>query len=222
MLYLLNNNKGPAVGITTQEKVHVTLSRHVPHASLAYCLQLWQQSPFTLKIRKSRQTKVGDFSCKHGGTPQITVNNDLHPFLFLMTYIHEVAHLHVHKVHGHRVDAHGEEWKSAFRTLMIPVLNQEIFPTNLLRALTRHMINPKASTFTDSKLTELFRSFDPNWSRTTLLSEISEGSLFGLNGKWFRKGALQRTRVLCMELKTKKQFLVPADMPVSGAQLSLL
>jgi hypothetical protein len=204
------------------DKVYKTLSKHLPTPSLNYCYQLWQQSPFTLKIRKSRQTKVGDFSCKHGGTPQITVNEDLHQYLFLMTYLHEVAHLHVHKMYGHHIEAHGDIWKNTFRELMMPMMNSDVFPPNLLKALARHMTDPPASTFTDSKLTELFRSFDPRWSRTTLLSEISEGSLFGLNGKWFRKGALQRTRVLCIEIKTKRQFLVPADMPVSDAQLSLL
>lgn len=206
----------------TADKLHTTLSKHVPTSSLNYCYQLWQQSPFTLKIRKSRQTKVGDFSCKHGGSPQITVNEDLHPYLFLMTYIHEVAHLHVHEVHGHRVDAHGQEWKCTFKDLMMPLMNTDVFPPILLKALARHMANPPASTFTDAKLTEQFRSFDPRWNSTTLLSEISEGSLFGLNGRWFRKGALQRTRVLCVEIKSKRKFLVPADMPVSGAQLSLL
>ena len=204
------------------EKISNILSQHVPTPSVQYCLHLWQTNPFKFKLRKARQTKIGDFSCKHGQTPQITVNNDLHPYLFLITYVHEVAHLHVHKQYGHRVEAHGEEWKNIFRDLMIPVMTPEIFSEKILRGLKRHMANPKASTYSDTELTELLRSVDAKWSRATLLSDIPEGSLFGLHGKWFRKGALQRTRVLCLELKTKRKFLVPADMPVENAQLSLL
>jgi hypothetical protein len=204
------------------EKLTSILNTHIPAPAVPYCLQLWRDTPFRFKLRKSRQTKIGDFICRSGQAPQITVNNDLHPFLFLITYIHEVAHLHVHQRHGHRVEAHGEEWKNSFRDLLAPVMTSEIFPDKILRGLKRHMVNPKASTFSDAELTELFRSVDPKWSRTTLLSEIPEGSLFGLHGKWFRKGALQRTRVLCLELKTKRKFLVPADMPVENAQLSLL
>ena len=205
------------------EKLTNILNSHIPAPAVPYCLHLWQTTPFKFKLRKARQTKIGDFSCKHGGTPQITVNNDLHPYLFLITYVHEVAHLHVHKQFGHRVEAHGEEWKNTFRDLMIPVMTPEIFSTEkILRGLKRHMTNPKASTYSDTDLTELLRSVDAKWSRATLLSEIPEGSLFGLHGKWFRKGALQRTRVLCLELKTKRKFLVPADMPVENAQLSLL
>lgn len=204
------------------EKITNILNTHVPAPAVPYCLQLWQSNPFKFKLRKSRQTKIGDFSCKHGQAPQITVNNDLHPYLFLITYVHEVAHLHVHKQYGNRVEGHGEEWKNTFRELMIPVMTPEIFSEKILRGLKRHMVNPKASTYSDTELTELLRSVDAKWSRAILLSEIPEGSLFGLHGKWFRKGALQRTRVLCLELKTKRKFLVPADMPVENAQLSLL
>ena len=204
------------------EKLTSILQQHVPLPAVEYCIQIWQVNPFKFKLRKSRQSKVGDFTCKHGQTPQITVNNDLHPFLFLITYVHEVAHHHVHQQYGHRAEAHGEEWKNTFRDLLAPVMNPDVFPDNILRGLIRHMFNPKASTFSDPEMTELLRSVDAKWSRATLLSEIPEGSLFGLHGKWFRKGVLQRTRVLCVEVKTKRKFLVPADMPVENAQLSLL
>lgn len=207
---------------SAEEKLTSILQNHVPAPSVEYCIQLWKDSPFKFKLRKSRQSKVGDFSCKHGETPQITVNNDLHPFLFLITYVHEVAHLRVHKEHGNKVEGHGEEWKDKFRELLVPLMNEEVFERKVLQGLLRHMVNPKASTFSDPEMTELLRSVDAKWSRATLLSEIPEGSLFGLHGKWFRKGALQRTRVLCMEVKTKRKFLVPADMPVENAQLSLL
>jgi hypothetical protein len=208
--------------ISAVEKLTSILNKHIPAPAVSYCLQLWQANPFKFKLRKSRQSKIGDFSCKHGQTPQITVNDDLHPYLFLITYVHEVAHLHVHQRYGHKAEAHGEEWKDTFRDLLLPVMTPEIFSDKILRGLKRHMVNPKASTFSDTDLTELLRSVDAKWSRATLLSEIPEGSLFGLHGKWFRKGELQRTRVLCLELKTKRKFLVPADMPVENAQLSLL
>lgn len=208
--------------VSVADKLNNILNKHIPAPAVPYCFQLWQSKHFKFKLRKSRQSKVGDFSCKHGQTPQITVNEDLHPYLFLITYIHEVAHLHVHEQYGHKIEAHGEEWKSKFRELLQPVMATEVFPEKILRGLKRHMVNPKASTFSDSEMTELLRAADPKWSRATLLSEIPEGSLFGLHGKWFRKGTLQRTRVLCFELKTKRKYLVPVDMPVENAQLSLL
>lgn len=84
------------------------------------------------------------------------------------------------------------------------------------------MVNPKASTYSDSGLTKLLRSIDPRVKSVTLLSDLPEGSLFDFQGRWFKKGKLKRTRVLCLEIKSKRQYLVPADAPIGSAQLTLL
>jgi SprT protein len=61
------------------------LQEHVPPEAVAYCLQLWEESPFELKLTKTRQTKVGDFTSKRSRLhPRITLNHDLNPYLFLM------------------------------------------------------------------------------------------------------------------------------------------
>jgi hypothetical protein len=204
-------------------KVLEILQLHVPLPSVEYCFNLWKASPFELKLSKSRQTKVGDFTSRRSKShPRITLNNDLNPFLFLTTYIHEVAHLHVFLRYGNRVDPHGEEWKQSFTDLLIPLLWENIFPEQILHELRRHMVSPKASSFADTKLTEAFRIFDKNKDHAAVLSQLPEGSTFQLQGKYFKKGKLRRTRVLCKELKSKRDYLVPADALVSNVQLSLL
>lgn len=206
----------------TEKEVMQILEAHVPTASIDYCFSLWSCSRFILKLRKARLSKVGDFTFRPGKTQQITLNKDLHPYLFLTTYIHEVAHLQVHELHGHRVSAHGQEWKQKFQELIEPVMDSVIFPLVLLRGLKKHMANPKASSFSDPELTALFRSFDEKVKKAILVSELSEGSIFSFHGRWFKKGITKRTRVLCQELKTKRQYLVPADAEVGSAQLALL
>jgi SprT protein len=205
-----------------QQGILSLLQNRVPNSALAYCNQLWAQAPFHFKLRKSRQTKVGDFTCRQGQTPQITVNEDLHPYQFLITYVHEVAHLHVHRQWGHKAEAHGTEWKTEFQVLMAPILNEEIFPPTLLNGLREHLADPMASTYSDPVITRLLRSYDPRASQVILLSDIPEGSVFALNGRWFRKGKIRRTRVLCKEVHSKRNYLVPVDAPVQNAQLSLL
>jgi len=198
------------------------LQSHVPASSLDYCFSLWKQSPFELKITKSRQTKVGDFTSRRTKNhPRITLNNDLNQYLFLLTYVHEVAHLRVYLQFGGRVDPHGEKWKTTFTDLMLPLLWESVFPEEILHELRRHMINPKASSFADTQLTQAFRKFDKNCSQM-MLSEVPEGSIFKLQGRFFKKGKLRRTRVLCRELQSKKDYLVPADALVTDVQLSLL
>jgi len=198
------------------------LAQHVPQPAHAYCFQLWERYQFDFKLRKNRMTKVGDFTCYPGRTPRITVNHGVEPFLFLITYIHEVAHLAVHLQFGNRVESHGKEWKNSFQRLMEPVLNEDVFPKQLLTGLIKHLKNPKASTFSDSKFTQLLRSFDVRQKHVVLLSHLPEGSVFGFQGKWFKKGKLRRTRVECKELKTRLSYLVPEDVPITVAQLSLL
>lgn len=205
------------------EKIYATLQSHLPPTALQYCYQLWHETPFQLKITRTRQTKVGDFTSKRSiAHPRITLNHELNPFLFLITYIHEVAHLRVHLHYGNRVDPHGEEWKNAFRILMHPMLHGDIFGEDILTELRRHMANPKASSFADTDLTKALRRYDKDAAQYATLSDIPEGSIFRFQGRFFRKGKIRRTRVLCHEVKTKRHYLVPADVLVTGVQLSLL
>ena len=206
----------------TSNQVRQALEDHVPAASVDYCFALWEDARFTFKLRKARLSKVGDFTYRPGRTQQITINQDLHPYLFLTTYIHEVAHLKVHQLHGHRVSAHGIEWKMTFQELLLPMLDSIIYPLPLLKGLKKHMANPKASSFSDPELTALFRAYDEKEVKAILVSQLTEGSIFSFHGRWFRKGITKRTRVLCLEVKTRRQYLVPADAEVGSAQLALL
>lgn len=206
----------------TEQQVLTVLQRHLPPTAIPYCLQLWKEKPFTLKIVKSRLTKIGDFTSHGHARPQITLNGDLNPYSFLVTYIHEVAHLFVFLNFSRNTEPHGEHWKYAFRRLMSPMLKPEIFPDEVLIPLMDHMENPKASSFADVTLTKALRSFDENQEAVMVLSDLPEGSIFKFQKRFFQKGKLRRTRVLCKELETKRQYLVPAEAEVTHVQLSLL
>lgn len=84
------------------------------------------------------------------------------------------------------------------------------------------MADPMASSFSDSELTAAFRQQDEKAGKAIFLSQLPEGSIFGLQGKWYKKGKVRRTRALCVELKSKRNYLVPLDIEVSSAQLPLL
>jgi SprT protein len=207
----------------TEQQVFYILQKHLPHSAVGYCLQLWKENPFTLKITKSRLTKIGDFTSKRNAArPQITLNGDLNAYSFLVTYIHEVAHLFVFLNFSHNTEPHGEHWKYAFRRLMKPMLTLDVFPEEILIPLMDHMENPKASSFADVVLTKALRNFDADAKELIILSDLPEGSIFKLHDRYFEKGKLRRTRVLCKELNSKRQYLVPAEAEVSDVQLSLL
>jgi SprT protein len=200
--------------------IHTILTKHVPATSVGYCHSLWARYSFDFTLRKSRLTKIGDFCSQPGKSPRITINQDLEPYLFLTTYIHEIAHLEVFLHYGHRVESHGPEWKSEFQKLLGPVMVSDVFPSDLLAALHKHMANPKATMYSDSKLMRVFRKYDHRSATITFLCDIPSGSIFELRGRWFRKEETKRTRVLCQEVKTKRKYLVPADAEVRNVQLS--
>ncbi len=104
---------------------------------------------------------------------------------------------------------------------MQPILREHIFPEPIFSCLHQHLQNPKASTYSDAELTRLLHRGDARTAKLVYLADLPEGSVFDLNGRWFKKGKLRRTRILCTEVKSKRQFLVPADVPVGHAQLTL-
>lgn len=102
----------------------------------------------------------------------------------------------------------------AFQTFMGPVMNLGIFPDELQDALARHLIHPKASTFSDAKLMAIFRKHEKRAEPSILVSHFNTGDVIVLRGKRYRIGPLRRTRFLCTELKSGKTYLIPGDMEV--------
>lgn len=207
----------------TAERIFTIFKNHIPPPAVDYAFSLWQQTPFELKLAKSRQTKVGDFTCKRNAKRyRITLNHDLNSYLFLITYVHEVAHLRTYLHYADRVEPHGNEWKHVFQNLMMPVLKENVFPDKILPVLKKHMDSPKASSFADSLLTQTLREYDRGSASHIIVGSLPEGTIFKLQGKFFKKGPLKRTRIICRELKSRRHYLVPCDALVSDVQLSLL
>ncbi len=183
-------------------------ARFVPLASVDYCNEIYQSLSFELKIKKSRQSKFGDFRYDLTKKKQtITINNDLNPFHFLITYLHEVAHLITFKEHGTKVPPHGKEWKNNFKRVMTPVLKEDVFPRPVLDALHVHLSNPKATSCSDPALYQVMQQYDQT-SDNILLKEIRMKEVFEFNGKVYRKLEKRRTRSLCEQLSSKKKYLI--------------
>jgi SprT protein len=188
------------------------LEKHVPENAVHYCFDLWKEHPFSFKITRKRITKNGDYRYEPAIEHHtITVNGTLSKYAFLITYIHEVAHQHVQlqRAKGRRrVSPHGEEWKSTFQQLMLPLLNNLVFPDPLLKVLSKHMQNPKASTYADARLVKALQAYDVS-AEGILLQELEIGASFLLKKRAFKKGELRRTRVLCEDLSTGRKYLIP-------------
>lgn len=190
------------------------LSRKVPLEATAYCVQLWEQNPFHFKMAKDRSSKLGDFRFDpRDQSLKVTVNANLNPYQFLITYIHEVAHRYAFNPKK-RLKPHGIEWKMQFQKLMLPMLNTDVFPDDVLRVLARHMKNPKASTAADPKLVEVLARYSENEESRATLKGTALNSIFNFRGKAYRKLEEKRTRALCEELNTGRRYLIPMIIEV--------
>jgi len=185
----------------------------VPAEALDYVRELIKTYPCTFKMVNSRKTKHGDFSRKPGGKLQITINNDLNQHRFLLTLIHEIAHLVTFRKSG-RVKPHGKEWKHNFQRLMLPLLHPRIFPTELLPYLAMYLKNPKASTDSDVRLSLALKKYDPPNDKHFIF-EIGYKQKFLYNRRTFELGAKRRTRYECTELSTAKTYLFHQNTEVT-------
>lgn len=183
------------------------LSKYIPEVAVAPVIHLIKTHRVHLKIVNERVTRHGDYRKMPDGRHQITVNASLNQYRFLITLIHEIAHLDAIAKYGRFIKPHGVEWKRTFQILMLPYLRPEIFPSQLLPFLARHFKNPRASSDTDAKLSLALKQFDPENDKHYVF-EIPHGGHFRLyNGKIFKRGNQRVKRYECLEVSTGRVYL---------------
>jgi len=180
----------------------------IPETSHKLISTLINSQNLTVKVVKSRKTKHGDFRSLKNGKFQITINQIENKYRFLITLVHELAHFKVNQSFGNRVNPHGLEWKKTYKFLMLPFLNNKIFPDEILRHLAIHMINPPATTDSDLSLVIALQKHDLFFDEKMFLFEIPEKSLFTYNSsKLYVKLYKRRKRYICKELNSGKKYL---------------
>jgi len=199
-----------------KERYRHILKEYIPKQAIDSIISILEKHPIHLKISRERLTKQGDFRILRNGQAQISVNHNLNPYQFLLTLVHELAHWLTYKKFK-RVKPHGSEWKQEFKYLMLPFINNDIFPDDLLPYLAKYIKNPKAATGSDVQLAIAFKKYDAP-SETINLFELNTGSQFVLRNKTFILGNKRRTRYECMDQKTKRKYLIHQNAEVKKIQ----
>ena len=183
------------------------LEKYLPERAVASCFQLIKTNEVHLSIVNERITRHGDSRRMPNGSHKITVNASLNKYKFLITLVHEIAHLVAYKKYGRSIKPHGIEWKQTFQHLMLPFIHPDIFPSKLLPLLARHFRNPRASSDTDTELSLALKQYDPVNDKNYIF-ELPLGSVFRIyNGRIFKKGNKRIKRYECIEVKTGKTYL---------------
>lgn len=194
------------------------LKRHIPEQAIAKVSQLLEHDNVTVLVKKERKTRHGDYKLLPNGKHQITINENLNQYKFLITLIHEIAHFEAYKTYGRYIKPHGLEWKRTFQHLMLPFINPEVFPSNILPLLANHFKNPKASSDTDSKLALALKQFnEPN--DKIYIFEVPYGENFVFrDNKHFKRGNKRIKRYECIEINTGKMYLFNPNAEVKLIQ----
>jgi hypothetical protein len=184
------------------------IRRYIPDDAAQLVLDYLNLHKVHLTITRERKSVLGDY--RHATTynnHRITVNGNLNKYSFLITLIHELAHLITFTQYKHRVEPHGKEWKRIYGVMLKDFLQPGIFPPDILYYLTGSLHDLPASSCSDEKLMRVLKKYDKG-NGLVLLEQIREGKLFDAGkGKLFRKGKKLRKRYQCIEMATGKLYL---------------
>ena len=187
-------------------KVNQVLN-YIPKSSVSLVENLIKDDNLIIKIVKIRKTKHGDFKKFKDGSSQITLNHIKNKYRFLITLIHELAHFRVNRNLMRRVKPHGIEWKKTFQLLMLPFLNNIIFPDDILSNLANYLKNPSATTDSNINLVISLSEYDVESSTVFLFNILNETFFQHDKNKIYKKIGKLRKRYICEEIKSKRRYL---------------
>lgn len=185
------------------------LENFLPSGTIGHVTSFLHQFHVHLTITRERKSILGDY--RHSTNEKnhrISVNGNLNKFSFLITLLHELAHLLTFEKFGNRVQSHGTEWKRIFGHLLKEFIDHNIFPDDIRVALQQSLQNPAASSCAEEGLLRVLRKYDVTKENHHLVEELETGTLFRTkDGRIFKKGEKLRKRFKCLEVKTGREYL---------------
>jgi predicted SprT family Zn-dependent metalloprotease len=193
-------------------KKEVPLARlqdYLPDGTLEAVLTYLRLYKVHLTVARERKTLLGDYRHRtHQVNHRISVNGNLNRYAFLITLLHELAHLLTFEEHGNKVLSHGREWKTVYARLLSQFLQHHVFPPDIEAELVRSLKNPAASTCAEDELLRVLRKYDNRQVLQRLVEELPPGSLFKTpDGRLFKKQERLRKRFRCTEVSTGRIYL---------------
>ena len=193
-----------------KEKVHFNaLEQYLPPNTLQVVVQYIQLYQIQFTITVDRKSILGDYRAPYNGKGhRITVNGGLNKYAFLITFIHELAHLQTFIKYQRKVEPHGKEWQYTYALLLEEFVQMNIFPPDIEIAIKKSQINPAASSCAEIHLTKALHKYDENPHQLLYIEQLKEGQQFiTKEGKVFEKGPKRRTRHFAREIATNKMYL---------------
>jgi SprT protein len=187
-----------------------TLQSFLPAGAYDMVLQYLRQYKVHLTITRKRNSILGDYRHRTGyRNHRISVNGNLNMYSFLITLLHELAHLLTFEQHGRKLQPHGKEWKKIYSELLRFYLAHKIFPADIETEIMKSQKNPAAGSCAEDGLMRVLRKYDAVGEKQLhLLEDIPANVFFRIEGgRVFQKGKKLRKRFKCKEVKTGREYL---------------
>lgn len=179
------------------------LKAYIPEGSFELVMPMILQHKVHLVVAKDRATKNGDFRNAHyHKNHRITVNGGLNKYAFLITLLHELAHLLAFQQYGFRIAPHGKEWKQVFGNLLHGFVSKNIFPDDIKLELSKTLHNPAATTCGEVALQRVLMRYDEQQPGTTTVEQLAPGTMFLYDGEMYERRQLLRKRIRCLQVRT--------------------
>lgn len=200
-----------------QEAAINVLERFLPPNTFALIAPYFKEHTIHLTLTRERKSVLGDYRNPTREIPQhrISLNINLNPYSFLITLVHELAHMLTFIQYKHSVSPHGGEWKTQFSKMLMPFIGKHMFPPDVEKALVSYIQNPAASTCTDPRLFKALYRYDERKPGYKLVDDVPIGRQFEIeDGRIFEKMEQLRTRSRCRDIHNKKIYFFPGIVEV--------
>jgi SprT protein len=186
-----------------------TLQDYLPEGTYDPVVQYLNLYHVHLTVARERKSVLGDYRHRTKlESHRISVNGNLNKYAFLITLLHELAHLLTFEQFGNRVQSHGGEWKKIFGQLLAQFIQHKNFPADIETALLKSLHNPAASSCADEHLLRTLKKYDKGNEHLVFIESLPEGSLFKTHdGRVFKKGEKVRKRFKGVEVNSGRLYL---------------
>lgn len=180
------------------------LEQYLPSDTQPFLRRWFASYKIHIRITRDRNSKLGDYRKMPDKSHEISINSTLDRQLFFFVLTHELAHLIAFEKFGGRISAHGQEWKSTFRDMLLESIS--IYTSDLQPVIRQFAKNPKANFMASPELVRYFHIDDPDDSQV-FVEQLAPDSEFLYKGDLYKMIEKKKKLYLCVNLKNSKKYL---------------
>ena len=180
------------------------LEQYLPSDTQPFLRRWFASYKIHIRITRDRNSKLGDYRKMPDKSHEISINSTLDRQLFFFVLTHELAHLIAFEKFGGRISAHGQEWKSTFRDMLLESIS--IYTSDLQPVIRQFAKNPKANFMASPELVRYFHVDDPDDSQF-FVEQLAPDSEFLYKGDLYKMIEKKKKLYLCVNLKNSKKYL---------------